>query len=278
MTIDVRHYTDPACPWSWGAEPILQRLRWEFGDEVRVRPVMCGLARTFEPQRRAELIAEWLEASERTGMPVDALLWRYNPLSSSYPVSQAVKAAREQGPEAERGYLRRVREGILFGRRRLDHAEPLAAEAGPAGLDPDRFEIDLRSHAIVEAFAADLDECRNPPPQAHEAGRVERLADGERIRTPTLAFAGATEGAIFVAPDAYEACRAAAVAAGAEPPSERLAEPVEALERFGRLATRELAELTGRPRPVLEAELWALAREWRVRAETRGTGTVWELA
>ena len=39
----------------------------------------------------------------------------------------------------------------------------------------------------------------------------------------------------------------------------------EAIGLFGRCATRELEELTGRPRPVLEAELWALARDWRLR-------------
>ena len=26
MTVELRYYTDPACEWSWGAEPKLRRL------------------------------------------------------------------------------------------------------------------------------------------------------------------------------------------------------------------------------------------------------------
>ena len=59
---------------------------------------------------------------------------------------------------------------------------------------------------------------------------------------------------------------------------ERPAEPVEAIERFGRCATRELEELTGKPRPVLEAELWARARDWELRSVEVAGGTMWELA
>jgi predicted DsbA family dithiol-disulfide isomerase len=30
MTVQLRFYTDPACPWCWAAEPALRRLMWEF--------------------------------------------------------------------------------------------------------------------------------------------------------------------------------------------------------------------------------------------------------
>ena len=44
------------------------------------------------------------------------------------------------------------------------------------------------------------------------------------------------------------------------------------MERFGRVATREVEALTGRPRPIVEAELWSLAREWRLRPVAVLTG------
>jgi hypothetical protein len=50
------------------------------------------------------------------------------------------------------------------------------------------------------------------------------------------------------------------------------------IERLGRSATREIEEVTGRPRVVVEAELWALAREWRLKPVTALTGTLWERA
>jgi protein-disulfide isomerase-like protein with CxxC motif len=45
MTVQVRYYTDPACPWSWAAKPALRRLMWEFEAELEFVWVMGGLAR-----------------------------------------------------------------------------------------------------------------------------------------------------------------------------------------------------------------------------------------
>ena len=59
----------------------------------------------------------------------------------------------------------------MFERRKLDHPEALLAAARGTGLDRPRFEIDLFSEAITEAFAADLDEVRGPPDAAREAAR-----------------------------------------------------------------------------------------------------------
>jgi putative protein-disulfide isomerase len=279
MPISVRLYTDPACVWSWGCEPQRRRLEWEFGDQIAFRPVMGGMARTIEEADRGEYLVEWLETSDETGMPTDPLIWAKNPLSSSYPACQAVKAAAEQGQDAAMRYLRRLREGIMLGRRRLDHIESLLAEAAGAGIDGDRFEIDLRSHAIVEAFGADLDEVRDPPAEAREAGQVKPALGGERVGFPSYAFVG-EDGARagLYGPQPYDALREAAIDAGANPAGERPPEPLEAVERFRSLTTRELEELTGRPRPVLEAELWGMAREWRLRPEISPFGVLWGVA
>jgi predicted DsbA family dithiol-disulfide isomerase len=280
MTVELRYYTDPACEWSWGAEPKLRRLMWEFGDSITPRWVMGGLAATLDRDDHLAHLAQWLEAAAETGMPCDPRLWLTNPISSTYPACQAVRAACEQGPEGGYRYLRRLREGLLCERRRLDHADALLAEAGPAGLDRERFEIDLRSHAIVEAFGADLDDVRNPSPAARAAGQVRELGRGlERFTFPSALFTGdggSAHGVFGSQP--YEAYREAAIAAGAVPRESRRLEPLEAIERFGRCATRELEELAGRPRPVLEAELWALAREWRLRPVPVLTGILWDAA
>ena len=54
MPVEVRYYTDPACPWSWGFEPMLRRLIWEFGDQLGFVWVMGGLARKYGPDYRDE--------------------------------------------------------------------------------------------------------------------------------------------------------------------------------------------------------------------------------
>lgn len=162
-------------------------------------------------------------------------------------------------------------------RRKLDHAEALLVEAGPAGLDRERFAIDLRSHAITEAFAADLDEVRDPPDEARAAGAVFETEGRERVAFPSAVFVGedGSRHGAWALRD-YDALRSAAVAAGVSPTNTGPLAPLAALDRFGRMATRELEELAQRPRPVIEAELWSLARDWRLKPIPVLTGTLWE--
>ena len=291
MPATARFYTDPACPWSWAAEPALRRLMWEFDGELEFVWVMGGLAREFSGDYAdfqcgvipggdcfARLSSHWLDVAAESGMPHDPRIWTENPLDSTYPACLAVKAACEQGWELGYRYLRRVREGIMFGRRKLDHLEALAAEAGPAGLDRERFEIDVRSNAITESFASDLDEVRDPPEEARQADAVGETEGKERVSFPSAVFVGedgSRHGVWGTAP--AEAYREAAVAAGAEQRNEGSLDPLDAIQRFGLCATAELQELSGRPRPVVEAELWSLAKEWKLKPVEALTGTLWDL-
>jgi predicted DsbA family dithiol-disulfide isomerase len=262
MTVQVRFYTDPACPWSWAAEPAIRRLLWEFEDELEFRWVMGGLARSYERANLLDVVSQWLEDAAAGGMPCDPRIWTQNPLDSTYPACQAVEAAAEQGGEAAYRYLRTLREGIMFERRKLDHADALIDAAGRAGIDRRRFEVDLRSHAITEAFSADLEEVRDPPQEARDAGAIHRSSKGrERISFPSALFVGeqGSRGAWGRDSVDPEKMRVAALGAGARQVNTGPLEPLAALRIFGRCATREIEVLCERPRPVVEAELWELA-------------------
>jgi predicted DsbA family dithiol-disulfide isomerase len=269
--VHVSYYTDPACPWSWAAEPGLRRLQVEFGDSVVITYVMGGLAREF--QKPLETMRHVFEAGESSGMPVDGRLWLDHPPASSYPACQAVKAASEQ--RLDGAYLRVVREGLMVGRRKLDTADALVdAARGVPGMDVARFEIALRSHAIAELFAADLDRTR-----AAAGGRAgTHTEEQRRVPLPSFEFSG-EDGVIHGVYDeiAPERLVAAARAAGAErvdgTPSVE-----EALRRFGRMATVEVAAACDLPGPKAAAELWRLATEWRVRPLRALTGELWQLA
>jgi predicted DsbA family dithiol-disulfide isomerase len=284
LTVRVRCYTDPACPASWAAEPRLRGLLVEFGGDLQITYVMAGLARQYDGDL-SRLVIEWLDAADRSGMPLDPRIWHEAPLRSTYPACMAVKAAAEQGQEAAGRYLRALREGIMCRRRRLDSVEPLVEEARAAGLDGQRFRIDLASHAIVEAFGADLEEARSLPDAARSRGlaREGGPAGGgdperERLALPALRFVGEAGDEWCAGDHPYEEWRTAALAAGARPSGEPRPGVLEALSRFGRMATAEVEAVCDLPGPRAPAELWRLASEWRVRPERFLTGELWELS
>jgi 2-hydroxychromene-2-carboxylate isomerase len=230
----------------------------EFGDDLPITYVMGGLAREIAPPHETRIL-EWLDCSDRSGMPVDPRLWSEGPIRSTYPACMAVKAAAEQGPEPASRYLRGLREGLMCFRRKLDAPEALVEEARAAGLDAARFRLDLGSNAIVEAFADDLE-------------RTRALAPG-RVTLPCFEVGGE----LLFGPQSHGRLREAALSAGAPEPAPRPPEVLAALGHFGRMAGVEVEAVCDLPGPRAGAELWRLAAEWRVKPVRVLTGMLWEL-
>ena len=277
--VQCRIVTDPACAWSWATEPKLRRLIWEFGDALDFRWILGGMARNIDGAGRNRYAGIWPNVAAESGMPFDPRLWSQGGISSTYPACQAVVAACEQGAEPAGRYLRLLREGLMYGRKRFDHAEALIGEAGAAGLDVPRFELDIRSNAIVEAFGAHLEEARAIPDRATAEGATGCTGPIERVTFPSFTFIGADgerHGVYGWQP--YELYVEALAAAGVTPSGSSPPEPLEVIGRFGRCATREIEEVCQRPRVVVEAELWGLAKEWKLKPVTALTGTLWERA
>jgi predicted DsbA family dithiol-disulfide isomerase len=251
----VSYYTDPACPASWAAEPALRRLLIEFGADLNITYVMGGLAREYEAPYESR-VREWLNHADRSGMPFDPRLWTEGPIRSTYPACIAVKAAAEQGAEAAGRYLRALREGLMCFRRKLDAKEALVGEARGAGLDVERFRIDLDSHAILEAFGADLEARRR---HARDLPFLV-VGDGKRVCGPA------------------DDLRAAVTEAGGRPTDGPAPDVLAALDRFGRMASVEVEAICDLPGPRANAELWRLAAEWRVRPVRVLTGMLWDRA
>ena len=162
----------------------------EFGDQLGITYVMGGLAREFEDDL-CSLVIAWLDDAAQSGMPLDPRVWERDSVRSTYPACIAFKAAAEQGPAAAERYLRVLREGFMCHRRRLDGPEALLEEGRRAGLDLQRFRIDLESNASLEAFGNDLEESRTIPDAAREAGLATDGSHGskvERLAFPALRF------------------------------------------------------------------------------------------
>jgi len=197
----------------------------------------------------------------------------------------AIKAAAEQSTDGGYRYLRVLREAIMCHRRKLDHMEALVEEARRVRLDVERFRIGLRSHAITEAFGADLESTKRlgealagvPVPIAGSAGEAcSRGAGGAPL--PTIAFR--SEGGaerVFHGLRPYGAYRDAAVESGAKPETSTV--PIEELvARFGSVTTKEVELICGLAGPRASAELFRLSEQWRLRPVWCLTGYLWEAA
>ena len=54
--VEVLHYTDPACPWAYSAEPFLRALEWRYGDRLAWRHVMIGLTEDYRQYEQRGLL------------------------------------------------------------------------------------------------------------------------------------------------------------------------------------------------------------------------------
>jgi hypothetical protein len=43
LQLELTHFTDPACPFAFSAEPVRMRLRWHYGDQLVWRTRMIVL-------------------------------------------------------------------------------------------------------------------------------------------------------------------------------------------------------------------------------------------
>jgi predicted DsbA family dithiol-disulfide isomerase len=260
VAVLVRYFTDPACPMSWGHQPVVRRIEAEYGAEIRWQWVMGGLGRDYAGHEKA-LLAAWTEEASLIDMPMDPLLWKEGPIQSSYPSCLAVKAGGDQGLAAQTRYLRTLREGLLCFRRKLDTTEALVEEARRAGLDVERFRIDLASHGTVEAFGADLDLTRDVP---------EGSPREDRVPFPSAQVGDTWLFGRFSFEDFVKAI-------GKEPSGERLSLE-EAFTRYERLAPAEIEALCGLPGPKAQAELWQQVSDWKLKPLKSLTGWLFERA
>lgn len=255
--IEVTHFTDPACPFAFSAEPVRWRLRWHYGDALAWRTRMIVL--TLEPGEAEKLAGGAPGLQRRYGMPIDPA--PYPQPSSSEPACRAVVAAREHAPDAADALLRRLRVRRMAGGL-LDDPELIAAAAAEAGLDPARLEQWGRSEEVRAALAADVAAARSPSPAARALDhKLGGPAAERRYTAPSyeLARTGATVSIPGLNPvEAYEVA-----VANLAPELERRPRPASVQELLAwagePLATAEITAIMQRPEDEVRAQLAEVA-------------------
>jgi 2-hydroxychromene-2-carboxylate isomerase len=266
MVLEVEHFTDPACPFAFSAEPIRQRLRWHYGDGLHWKTTMIVLTR--EPGEALKLAEGAPGLQRRFGMPIDPV--PYARPASSEPACRAVVAARLHAPQRAEALLRRLRVRVMQAGL-LDDPALIGAAATDAGLDPAVLAAWCESEEAAAALEADAAAAREPSPAAraldHKLGGPR---EQRRYTAPSYVIDGVTLPG-FNPVEAYET-----VIANRAPDLRRRAKPSSVQELLGwagePLATAEVGL-------VMQLELEDARRALRrvARFEPAGADGYWML-
>jgi len=276
--IRVIWYTDPHNIWCWGFEPTVRRLEVLYPDTVQIETRQGGLFEDFSPVREqwarmsggrwkdsVRAFFEAVSSQHRMPMAADAMTDSSDDFNSTWPACIAAKAADLQGPHQGWRYLRRLREAWCLEGRGIHRKDVQTEVAQEAGLDVDAFVRALDDGSANEAFQRDRDECQalgisGFPTFVIRREDETRQVDGWRPW------------------DAFEE-----VVRDVEPHLE--APPIRAdedtalnlLQRYGMLATCELAAVLGTTDDDAEILLEELEGRDDVIRRPIGRGLMWEL-
>ena len=162
MTVLIRHYTDPGCPWAFSAERQRLRLLWLYGEQIAWELHMVVLSETppegFTPEKVAK---GYKSLALRFGMPID---WRERVrVAPSVHACRAVVAVRLRWPEREEAMLRRLRV-LNFAGELLDDSDTLELAAEQAGLPVEELAAWADAPEVEAAMRADMRASRTPSP------------------------------------------------------------------------------------------------------------------
>ena len=249
MSVDVIHFTDPACPWAYSAEPDLNALRYRYGTGLRWRRVMIGLAETHEQYdargyRPEKSAASRTTFARRFGMPF-RFEARSRNLGTGLPC-RAVKAAELQDDDLAEALLRALRFGYFATPLMMDTEDAIRTQAETVtGLDVDRLMTDLKSDEVEQAYQADRAETRNAGVTGRPMILQDKHADtdgADRYTAPSVLFE--RDGRRLVAGGWQSFAVYDAMVANLEPELERreTPEPGDLLPHFPHgLTTQEVA-------------------------------------
>jgi 2-hydroxychromene-2-carboxylate isomerase len=204
LALAITHFTDPACPFAFSAEPQRLRLRWHYGDGLEWQTRMIVLTRE---EGEAEKLAEGAPGLQRKfGMPIEP--GPYPRPASSEPACRAVVAARLNAPQGEDALLRALRVRTMAGGL-LDDPALIDAAAGDAGIDPGELAGWVAREETGTVLEADAAAARSPAPAARALDHKLGGPAGERrYSTPSYEIRD-DEGTLIVVPgftpvEAYE--------------------------------------------------------------------------
>ena len=153
------YFADPMCSWCWGFTPVIETLRDEYHDRMKIALVLGGLRHETAPMtatQREDILHHWRAVQARTGQT-----FRFdNALPQGFvydtePACRAVATAGGIEPSLTFPLFKAIQEAFYRGGRDVTQPGVLAEVAAELGVD---------GRVFLDAFASDAARSRT---QAH---------------------------------------------------------------------------------------------------------------
>lgn len=261
--VKVVYFSDPLCSACWGAEPMLNKLKLEYGDTMDIEYRMGGLLPNWKAMGNAtpaRVAAHVDEMQRHFEMPMTGKTWALDPPHSSFPPSIAFKAAQMQDEIKAVSFLRRLREMFFVEAINIAKWEHIVAVAAETGLNTTQLQQDYEGSA-GELFEQDMELARQLGIKGFPT-LVFSNGAGDQETVQGAKYYDVFEQAILrVCPDASKQ----AVAADWHP----------IFGELGTLTTKEFAVLSNRSIAEANAKLEALAQARKIDKHQTQAGELW---
>lgn len=270
--VKLLYYTDPICSACWAIEPELKKFKLEYGEYVTVEYRMGGLLPGWEGfadnangiSKPSDVAHHWDEVGAMTGMSIDGDVWLEDPLSSSYPPSIAFKAMQKQGEEQALAFLRTIREMVFLEKKNITKEEVLVEAVGKVGMDVYQFLFDYHLEDVAQSFHAEVKEGR----RLGVRGFPTFIFVGENGAGFKISGTSGYENYVLALEKAY----------GSKPTPKAISlSELELLQKYGYLATKEIAFVLSQDEALTLTNLEALVAKGMVSKEAQKFGVFWRL-
>jgi predicted DsbA family dithiol-disulfide isomerase len=155
--IAVVHFTAPTCWWSWGYEPVFNRLKLVYGDQISLVTAYGTVYEDVEEYKKDYELddAGWVkwakESQEIMGVPMH-FNYRFdrmpkNLLPATLAVMAGMRQSQEKGHRLYRALLRRN----IVEEQDVTDKEKILEAVKEAGLDETKFKRDWADQASLKA-------------------------------------------------------------------------------------------------------------------------------
>ena len=134
------YFADPMCSWCWGFSPVIEALRDEYRERMKIALVLGGLRHETAPMtasQREEILHHWRAVHARTGQP-----FRFEgalPDGFVYDTEPACRAVATVGgiePAATFPMFKAIQAAFYAGGRDVTRPAVLAELAAALGVGP----------------------------------------------------------------------------------------------------------------------------------------------